>query len=311
VPSENLRDYRRVRDNLACTGYECAVVQGKDDAKRAVAHRKALQVLVKKGKGIFGDMDVYCFKAEVQRRLDHDLPAVLSDFHFKEASNLLGCAVSALTEYMAACFVAYETEIHRLNAIIVRLKLDNKKLKKKMEDGECVSQATSEVSQGRSTTLGEWRAQTLREKSKAFVTAMRLESGNCDLKAITLAAEVLRRLEGPDNLSKGHLVNASIVESLKEFYTKVIPPVAPPNNSLSSCLLSLFISPLFLSIDENTAQRTVPKARQGCLVVPQFRARRFAGSIPPRRGDCRQWSRRKFVLRAQALGSVVGYRARQ
>jgi hypothetical protein len=74
--------------------------------------------------------------------------------------------------------------------------------------------------------LGEWKERTLRAHSKSFKAAMEKESGNCPLKAIALAAEVLRRLQGPGNLSKENLVSASIIKSLKDFHSQA--PTSPP-----------------------------------------------------------------------------------
>jgi hypothetical protein len=199
---------------LEATGWKRAVDQGTDDKKARGRQLKKKKVLISEGSSVFGSMDMFLFGLEAEKRLNTELPDVLSGFDMTRASALLGPAMSALMEYMTGCFVKYEAEIHRLNITIDRLKRENCALKK----GNFASAAASEVSAGRSTTLGAWKERTLRTHSKSFKAAIEKESGNCPLKAIALAAEVLRRLEGPGNLSKENLVNASIVKTLKDFY---------------------------------------------------------------------------------------------
>jgi len=178
---------------LEATGWKRAVDQGTDDKKARGRQLKKKKVLISEGSSVFGSMDMFLFGLEAEKRLNTELPDVLSGFEMKRASALLGPAMSALMEYMAGCFVKYEAEIHRLNITIDRLKRENCALKK----GNFASAAASEVSAGRSTTLGAWKERTLRTHSKSFKAAIEKESGNCPLKAIALAAEVLRRLEGP------------------------------------------------------------------------------------------------------------------
>jgi hypothetical protein len=232
-------------------GHKRALEQSVEDRKATGRERKKVQKLISEGSSALGSMDYYLFAQEAQKRLNTELPDVLSAFEMKRASVLLGPAMSALMEYMTGCFVKYEVEIHRLNKTIDRLKRENKALRGGSDSH--ASAAASEVSEGRSSTLGEWKERTLRTHSKTFKAAMEKESGNCPVKAIALAAEVLRRLEGPNNLSKENLVNKSIVTSLKDFYSEVspplitIPPPPPPHPtpSLNSrCPTHPFILPV-------------------------------------------------------------------
>jgi hypothetical protein len=205
--------------------------QSVEERKAAGLERKKVKQLIREGAESLGSMDQYLFREAALKKINSDLPTLLSDFELQGAKALLGSSLEALTDYMATCFADYEAEIDRLNSCVRRLKRENKALR----DGDFVAAATKGISEGRSTTLGEWKEWTLRSKSKAMAAAIKKEAKGDDLKAIALAAEVLRRLEkGVDSHTKTSLVNAEIVGGLKLFYATVsymkcvLPPPPPP-----------------------------------------------------------------------------------
>ena len=66
------------------------------------------------------------------------------------------------------------------------------------------------------TTVGEWSARTLRRQSKAFTDAILKDAGGCDVNAITLTREVLRKLDAEEEgYPKETMVNSAIVLALK------------------------------------------------------------------------------------------------
>ena len=170
------------------------LAEGDLQAKATREDRKRLRGHVKAGTTGFGTMDQHIFQQAVQHRLSTELPQVLDDFEFKEGKIFLGKGCEALLAYVEDCFVAYEAEIARLNACIRKLKKENLKLK----DGEHIGAAAAVTSGGKSASLPEWRERTLRRQSQAFTVAIREQSGGCDLKAIALAREILRRLDNND-----------------------------------------------------------------------------------------------------------------
>ena len=166
------------------------------------------------------------------------MPAALGDFDFPESRRYVGkgsVPYSALMQYLNGCFVAYEAEIARLNGVIRSLRSENAQLKV----GEAPNKAASHLSGSTSTTtFGEWSARTLRRQSKAFTGAILKEAGGCDVKAITLARELLRKLDAKEEgYQKETMVNSAIVLALKNFYVQVIILTHPEPEYSSSLIV--------------------------------------------------------------------------
>jgi hypothetical protein len=168
-------------------------------------------------------MDHFLLQGAVTRRLGEDLPELLSDFSLPEGKPLLGRGLKHVLQYVSGSFVACEAEIERLNALVLKLKRENKKLRA----GEHVGAAASIATGGQATTLAAWKASTLRNATADFETAMLKAPNNCDVKVIALAREVLRRLDRESGLAHNNLVNAEIVFALKNFYVQVIVASSP------------------------------------------------------------------------------------
>ena len=197
--------------------------EGDIQVKANLKRRKNIKKIIAEGSTAFGTMDDWIFGEAVRKKLEMELPAALGDFDFPESRRYVGkgsASYSALMQYLTGCFVAYEAEIARLNGIIRTLKLENAQLKA----GEAPNKAASHLSGGTcTTTVGEWSARTLRRQSKAFTDAILKEAGGCDVKAIALAREVLRKLDAEEEgYQKETMVNSAIVLALKNFYVQVI-----------------------------------------------------------------------------------------
>jgi hypothetical protein len=237
---ERLRDWRLCNTKQGCTGVKRAIDQGTDDKKAALRERKKVKLLISEGSSVFGSMDDWIFGAAVRKRLETELPAALGDFDMPESKRYVGkgsTSYSALMMYLTGCFVAYEAEIARLNAVIRELKAENAQMKV----GEAPNKAASQLCGSSSpTTVGEWSARSLRQKPAAFTNAVLKESGGCDLKAIALAREILRKLDAEeDGYQRDTTVNSAIVLALKNFYVQVS---TAPSPAPSPYHLFLFLS---------------------------------------------------------------------
>ena len=218
-PEATIRDYRLTGSkNLRVVGVRATVAEAKLQKKADAFDKKRVYNLAKRGVAGFGNVKDLYFRKSVEARIGEELPAVLDEFVVtpgsKDYAGPGSPVFEAVMEYVKACFAAYEEEIHRLNCVIRKLKKENKKLA-----GGVVGAAVATVSRGLHITESEWKDRTLRRHAASLQMAVEKESGGCPVKAITLAREVLRRLDGDyGKEQRASVVNEAVVSALRSFY---------------------------------------------------------------------------------------------
>jgi hypothetical protein len=137
----------RREDRVAAIGVKRVLEHEIAEAKANGLRSKKKTKLAEKGSKVFGSLDDILFRKKVKEQLGEELPAALRNFELDGVGAVVGegsVAHSALMEYLAECFVAYEAEIARLNKCVRKLKKENASLKA----GEHVEAAVKESSGG-------------------------------------------------------------------------------------------------------------------------------------------------------------------
>ena len=151
------------------------------------------------------------------------IPSNLSSFAIEGSDEIARTSFQAILScvfsFVEAAFIEYEEEIDTQKKIIAQLRLKNERL----QNGQRHSVGTASQDKVSRDDSGYGR-RSLRRHAASVANVVRTQSGGCDMKAIVLAREVLRRLEsGADEKLNSGLearLNKAIVRQLEFFIKK-------------------------------------------------------------------------------------------
>ena len=221
IPHGNLRDFRvtGVTNNYRAIGRGATLeIEQQEIHHEKMASSYKLK-LAKSGVHVFGTVSYLLFKKKVAEKMGNEIPELLASFNVKGSEDLATTSfrviLSCIFNYAQAAFIAYEAKIAEQKKIIHMLSSENAKINKR---GRVSNPCSVESGDG-------YGLRSLRRHASHVVDVVRMESGGCDMKAIVLAREVLRRIErhADKHLDSGleAMVNKAIVQQLELFYQEV------------------------------------------------------------------------------------------
>jgi hypothetical protein len=184
--------------------------------RTAAAYATKLK-LARQGLTCFGSMELLLFQKKAEDRFGTIMPALLEDFPCcARIMHYCKPILDIVFAFVVRCFVEYEKTIAILEKNVRRLQRGERR--RPVVDSNFTPNEVDSYSSR--TTL--WR------HANAVKDCIRLHAGNCDVKAITIAKQVVSLLtptpETTINTKHSAIelqVNAAIVESIHKFYDEL------------------------------------------------------------------------------------------
>ena len=207
-PPDSIRDHSVLRSNERALGTAALLKFASRDGKAvataaAKAYKRKLK-LARAGSVAFGPLDLMMFQRSAEKRFGEILPALLKDVPSSKGM-LEHCkpVLDIVFAFVVKCFEEYEAKIASLHKKVAQL-----------EKGKAavINVVPNQDPYSSRTTL--WRhAVSVKE-------VIRNHAGHCDVKAITLAHEVVKLLSTttPSETAIEKKVNGAIVEAVQNFY---------------------------------------------------------------------------------------------
>ena len=189
APEEQLRDHRRTaasaKQGPVGTHRELSFKkeQSVDAASKAAAEYKAKLRVARSGSKVFGPLDLLMFEKKANKRFGDILPEMLEDVDGAEGM-LQHCkpVLDVVFAFVEHCFVEYEKTIDLLQRRIKTLERTGSAPIPVLSAKKGVTQYDAQS------------RKTLYRHATSVKECIRNHAGQCDVKALTLAREVVRLL---------------------------------------------------------------------------------------------------------------------
>ena len=196
--------YRKLKD--------FATLQRYVEAKEAVDSYKRKLKIARSGSLAFGPLDLILFQKKAEERFGTIMPKLLEDV--PSSKGMLQYCKPVLHIIFAFCIKAFEEYEKTIASLIKRVR----RLERLQTQSDKTTSEINLLTKGPDETYART---TLWTHAKAIEVSIRQHAGTCDIRAMTLAHEVVKMIGKPSTCKMETEVNATIVEAIRNLYDEL------------------------------------------------------------------------------------------